>query len=62
MAEKLSLWTWLRVPIRAIEAAIDALKEVSMRRHAEGRREEGDQADRHAEDLKKSLRGEEKVP
>jgi hypothetical protein len=55
-------WLWIRVPVRALLAAIDALKERAMARHAELMRQEADADDAHAEDLKASLRGVEEPP
>lgn len=60
------LWIWIRVPLRALVSAIDALKERSWRRHqhAANQAEEpskllraaADADDLHAEELKGAMR------
>lgn len=60
------LWIWIRVPLTAVMAAIDALKERSIKSHTEARaksadsdlhRAAADRDDEHAEDLKTGVRG-----
>ena len=61
MAEP-KVWLWIRVPLRALLAAIDALKERAMARHSDDLRKEADEDEAHAEELKASLRGIEDPP
>lgn len=67
MAKEVKLWIWVRVPLRALYAAIDALKERSAARHLRAGvthekevqakvRADADADDQHAEDLKSGLR------
>lgn len=61
------LWIWIRVPLRALDRAIDALKERVARGHVEAsqidddakakrRRTEADTDDTDAETLKRAVR------
>lgn len=66
-----SVWVWIRIPLRAVHAAIDKLKAGSMREHRDARIEKdpsktavlraaADESDEHAESFKTALREAEK--
>lgn len=68
-----SLWIWVRVPLRGLERAIEALKDRVARRHVEASqtqdpekqqrlRAEADQDDAYAETLKQAIREEDGRP
>lgn len=52
----MELWVWVRVPVRALERAIAALKDAVVRKHRAGEHADADQDDRAAEAIKRSLR------
>lgn len=60
--DKPTIWLWIRVPLRAIETAIAALKERAMLRHKQDLRAEADDDDEQAEQLRSSVRGQGEPP
>lgn len=62
MTEERNIWLWIRVPLRAIESAIGALKQRSAERHFRKERELADQDDADADELSKGLRGADDPP
>ena len=62
MTDERNIWLWVRVPLRAIESAVKALKDRAMVRHQQGLREQADEDETDAENLKKGLRGSDDPP
>jgi hypothetical protein len=56
MKEHDDLWVWIRVPLSALERAMDALKERVASRHWWGQRDEANSDSKAAKDIKDSLR------